>query len=176
MAVLGWPKTIAWTDFGTPVSSVPASYSGTHTDCHIEVDINYSWGGPVAVSGSSDYKLKDVKVEVKINSIDTWVMTGVPTSKTQATILKHEQGHYNIAGITARDVEKMLTNLRNADANDLANDATTKADSIISDGLAKEDKYDDVAANGGTDNGNDVNQQNTWNSKIAAAKSLADLP
>lgn len=175
MALLGWPKTIAWTDFGTPVSSVPSSYQGSHTDCRIEVDINYSWGGSVATP-SGDHKLKDVKVEVKIDSSSTWVLAGVPTGKNQAAILKHEQGHFNIAGIAARDVEKALSNLRNADSAVLVADAALVADAIIADGDAKEEKYDDTAANGGTDHGNDAQQQATWNSKIAAAKKLADLP
>ncbi len=176
MALLGWPKTIFWKDFGTPVASVPASYTGTHTDCHIEINIDYSWNGTTPVKPGGDYQLKDVKVVVSIDTANTWVLQGVSTGKSQAQVLKHEQGHYNIAGITARDVENALKKLRNADPTDLETDATSTADSIIGDGQAKEEKYDDDPVNGGTDHGNDVQQQATWNSKIAAAKSLADLP
>ena len=43
MAVLGWPKTLAWKDFGAPRATVPTSYQGTHTDCHIETDISFSF-------------------------------------------------------------------------------------------------------------------------------------
>ena len=176
MALLGWPKTLAWTDFGKPVSSVPSAYTGSHTDCHIEIDIGYSWGGTTPVKPGGDFQLKDVKVTVKIDSSATWVLQGVSTGADRAKVLKHEQGHYNIAGITARDVEHALKALRNADAGDLQTDATTTADGIIASGQTEEDTYDDDPANGGTDHGNDVTQQAAWNSKIAAAKSLADLP
>ena len=116
MALFGWPKTIHWTDFGTPVSSVPTSYTGSHTDCHIEIDIDFSWNGTVRVKPGGDFQLKDVKVEVKLDSGVTWVLAGVPTASNQAKVLKHEQGHYNIAGIAARDVERALKKLRNADS------------------------------------------------------------
>ena len=91
-------------------------------------------------------------------------------------MLKHEQGHFNIAGITARDVERALKNLRNSDSGDLITDATSTADAIIASGQTEEDTYDDDPANGGTDHGNDATQQAAWGSKIAAAKSLSDLP
>ena len=176
MAVLGWPKTLRWSDFGAPRGSVPSAYTGSHTDCHIEIGINYSWQGTRRVTPGGDYQLRNVKVEVVIDSTDTWVLTGVSTKSNQARVLNHEQGHYNIAGITARDVERALSALRDSDSDALEAAATDTADGIIASGQAEEDTYDDDPVNGGTDHGNDVTQQATWNSKIAAAKSLADLP
>ena len=176
MALIGWPKTLRWSDFGTPVSSVPSSYSGSHTDCHIEIDISYSWGGIVPASPGGDFKLKDVKVVVSIDSTNTWVLQGVNTGSNQVQILKHEQGHYNIAGITARDVEAALKQQRNADQGDLATDAATTADGIIASGQTEEDTYDGDPVDGGTDHGNDATQQARWNGLISHAKSLADLP
>jgi len=176
MVLIGWPKTIHWSDFGTPVSSVPSSYAGSHTDCHIEIDIAYSWGGVVPVSPGGDYQLKDIKVVVSIAPLGTWVLQGVSTGSNQAQILTHEQGHYNIGGIAARDVETALKNLRNADQSALVSDASTTADGIISSGQTEEDTYDGDAAHGGTDHGNDATQQAKWNGLIAHAKSLDDLP
>jgi Bacterial protein of unknown function (DUF922) len=176
MAVLGWPKTLSWASFGTPKTSVPASYGGSHTDCHIEIDISYTHGGATLDSASGDYKLKNVSVTVKTIATGTWVLKGVSKQSDQAAILKHEQGHYNIAGITARDVETALKALRNSDKGDLLNDVTTTADDIIASGQTEEETYDGSVADGGTDNGNDITQQAAWNSKITAAKSLADLP
>jgi hypothetical protein len=176
MSLLGWPKTLFWKDFMKPVSAVPAAYNGSHTDCHIDLDIDYTWASPPKrVTPGGDYQLTGVKVTLKVNSLQTWVLAGVPTSKAQATILRHEQGHYNIAGITARDVEQALKALRNSDPDDLEADATTTADGIIASGQTEEETYDD-AVNGGTDHGNDVQQQATWVAKIARARSLADLP
>jgi hypothetical protein len=176
MAVLGWPRTIKWSDFGTPRASVPSSYGGSHTDCHIAINIDYSWQGTVRASPGGDYQLRNVKVVVSIDSIETWVLTGVPTAASQARVLKHEQGHFNIAGITARDVDRALAALRNADSDALEAAAADTADGIIASGQAEEDTYDDDPANGGTDHGNDVTQQASWNVKIAAAKSLSGLP
>ena len=176
MALIGWPKTLRWSNFGTPATSVPTSYAGSHTDCHTEIDISYSWGGTVPVSPGGDYKLKDIKVVVAIDAQNTWVLKGVSTGSNQAQIQKHEQGHYNIAGITARDVETALKKLRNADQSDLASDATTTADGIISSGQTEEETYDGDPVDGGTDHGNDATQQAKWNGLIAKAQSLDDLP
>jgi hypothetical protein len=176
VALIGWPKTITWSDFGKPVASVPTSYTGSHTDCHIEIDISYSWGGVVAASSAGDYKLKDIKVVVQIDKLNTWVLQGVNAGANQAQILKHEQGHYNIAGITARDVETALKNLRDTDQNAIATNASSTADGVISSGQTEEDTYDGDPTDGGTDHGNDANQQAKWNGLIAKAQSLDDLP
>ncbi len=176
MALIGWPKTISWKDFGTPVSTVPSSYEGSHTDCHIEIDIGYSWGSAKPVKPGGDYQLGDMKVVVKINSLSSWVLAGVSKASNQAHVLKHEQGHFNIAGITARDVEHALKNLRNSDSGGLTTDATDTADAITASGQTEEETYDADPVNGGTDHGNDATQQSAWNSKLAAAKSLDDLP
>ena len=117
-----------------------------------------------------------MKVVVTIDSSETWVLTGVSTASNQARVLKHEQGHFNIAGITARDVDRALVALRDSDSDALESSVNDVADGIISSGQAEEDRYDDGPANGGTDHGNDVTQQATWNSKIAAANSLSSLP
>ena len=86
------------------------------------------------------------------------------------------QGHFNITVITARDVDRALAALRDVDSDALETSATDVAEGIIASGQAEEDTYDDDPANGGTDHGNDVTQQATWNSKIAAANSLSSLP
>jgi hypothetical protein len=176
MALLGWPKKIHWSDFGTPVASVPTSYTGSHTDCHIEIDINYAWGSTTPTKPGGDYQLKDLKVEVKMDKLNTWVLQGVATGSNQAAVLKHEQGHYDIAGITARDVERALKALRDSDSDNLQATASSTADSTIDSGQTEEDTYDSDATSGGTDHGNDANQQAAWNSKIASAQSLDDLP
>jgi Bacterial protein of unknown function (DUF922) len=177
MAVFGWPKTLSWANFGTPKTTVPAAYATiAHTDAHIEIDISYVHAGATLDATSGDYKLKNVNVTVKTVATGTWVLKGVSKQSDQAAILKHEQGHYNIAGITARDVETALKALRNSDKGDLLNDVTTTADDVIASGQTEQETYDGSVADGGTDHGNDVTQQAAWNSKIAAAKSLADLP
>ena len=176
MALLGWPKTIKWSDFGTSRGAVPSGYGGSHTDCHIAININYSWQGTQRVTPGGDYRLRNVKVVVEIDSIETWVLRGVSNGANQGRVLKHEQGHLNIAGITARDVDRALSALRDADSDALEAAAPEVADGIIASGQTEEDTYDDDPANGGTDHGNDVTQQATWNSKIAAANSLSSLP
>jgi hypothetical protein len=172
MALLGWPKTIKWSDFGSPRGAVPSSYGGSHADCHIGISIDYSWQGTQRVTPGGDYRLRNVKVVVTIDSSETWVLPGVPTASNHARVLKREQGHFNIAGITARDVDRALAALRDSDETS----ASDVAEGIISSGQAEEDTYDDDPANGGTDHGNDVTQQATRNSKIAAANSLSSLP
>ena len=113
---------------------------------------------------------------MSIDSANTWVLQGVNMGSNQAQVLKHEQGHYNIAGIAARDVDTALKQQRNADQGDLATDAATTADGIIASGQTEEDTYDGDPVDGGTDHGNDATQQARWNGLISHAESLADLP
>ena len=176
MAVLSIPKTLFWKDFGKPVTAVPASYQGSHTDCHIGIDISFTHGGTIPDGTTGDFKLKDVKVTVKLDALDTWVLDSVPKSATQAATLKHEQGHFNIAAVAAKELEAALKALRNADAGTLVTDADDALASALSDGQTEEDTYDSDPVDGGTDHGNDLTQQAKWNGLIAKAKSLADLP
>jgi hypothetical protein len=176
MAVLGWPKTLAWKDFGVARATVPTSYQGTHTDCHIETDISFSFTVASPAVKGGDYQISSVKVVVKLNALKTWVLKGVSTASNQAQVLQHEQGHYNIAGITARDVEQALLGMSDSDQKQLRTDANAMAASIIASGQTEEDTYDGPVADSGCDHGNDIGQQAAWNSKIAAASSLADLP
>ena len=111
MAVLGYPRTLKWVNFGTPVAKVPKSYQGTHTDCHIDIDISYTTGGTIKDADSGEYSYKDIKVTVKVNALHTWVLKGVPTGANQAAILNHEQGHYDIAGLAASDLDSALSDL-----------------------------------------------------------------
>lgn len=177
MSVLGWPRTLFWKDFMAPVSSVPLAYNGSHTDCHIEIDISYTWSSPpVRTKPGGDDQLGGVKVTVKVDSLRTWVVGGVPTSRSQAAVRRHEQGHHNIAGVTARDIEHALKALRKADPDALQAEATPTADAIVAAGQTEKETYGGDVVDGGTDRGNDVPQQAAWVAKIARAKPLDDLP
>lgn len=175
MTVLGIPKTLAWWNFGVPKDKVPDDYAGSHVDCHIEIDIGASFGATSA-GLAGGHKLTSVLVNVKLVAGRTWVMKGVPKLPNQAAILKHEQGHFDIAAITARDLDAALKALRNDDPKALLAEASQLVSSITSSGQTEEETYDGDVADGGTDHGNDVTQQAAWNSKLAAARSLGDLP
>lgn len=175
MTVLGIPKTLAWWNFGVPKDKVPDDYAGSHVDCHIEIDIGASYA-TTSAGVNAGFKLSNVVVNVKLVAGKTWVMKGVPKLPNAAAILKHEQGHFDIAAITAKDLEAALKALRNDDRNALLTEASDLVSSVTGSGQTEEETYDGDVADGGTDNGNDVTQQASWNSKIAAAKSLADLP
>src|SRR5437667_11695833 len=107
MAIVGYPKTLTWANFGLPKNTVPSSYGGTHTDCHIEIDIDATFKTTKDPT-VSDFILKNGKVTVKINSLETWVLKGLSKSANQAAVLKQEQGHSNIAGLTPKDSENPL--------------------------------------------------------------------
>ena len=85
MAIVGYPKTLTWANFGLPKNTVPSSYGGTHTDCHIEIDIDATFQTTKDPT-VGDFILKNVKVTVKINSLKSWVLKGVSKSANQAAI------------------------------------------------------------------------------------------
>ena len=175
MTVLGIPKTLAWWNFGAAKEKVPDDYLGSHVDCHIEVNIGASFGA-TSDKINGGHKLTNVLVNVTLVAGRTWVMKGVPKFPNQAAILQHEQGHFDIAAITAKDLDAALIALRNDDPKTLLAEASQLVASISSSGQTEEETYDGPVADGGTDHGSDVTQQATWTSKLAAAKTLGDLP
>jgi len=156
MALTGLPRALTWDDF----SEVDETPDGGDELAYTEAKWSLSYGFP---PGTGDYKLNNIVVSVRILSDKSWVVT---EGKTDA-LLKHEQGHYDITALGARDLHRALPALRakteaalRAKVDDL--DATTQA--AVN---AMNDKYDSAA--GGTNHGLDAAAQVRWSGKIRGA-------
>jgi hypothetical protein len=165
MGVNNFNYTVSWSDF-TQTSSRPP---GEHEDAHIHTRMNlaYQMGGKgnATIISSAD-------IDVLIVSEDCWVVT----SGMKADLLKHEQGHYDIQALVAREFydklmalsaptdDKLRTKIRQLETNFQQVTNRTNA------------RYDRS-----TDHSNNSSVQQTWDQKIETAKrnvngTVNDLP
>jgi hypothetical protein len=155
MALKGWPRTISWQDFATS----PARPRGATVAAHIEGE----WRNPPRepfrfVHERSGWRLDNVNLVVVINSHQTWVVQGQETPE----LLQHEQGHWDITGLLAREAHQAYEQLRARTMREL-NKQTQRIQTRLQTKAARLNrKYDDA-----TNHGIDRTAQQTWDSLIA---------
>lgn len=104
-------------------------------------------------------------VSLSMNRTASWVVSGSET----AALLTHEQGHFNITALGARDfMNDVLTAVGGTESDLLSqiDSARSSAQSLIN---SMNDMYDSDP-NCGTDHGTDAANQQQWNLRINNAK------
>jgi len=97
----GFPRTLTWNNFPNAATS--------HSPPH-QAMTSASW----ATSGwsvhvvNNEYRVRGARVTVTLNSGSSWA---TPTAKASASLLRHEQGHYDITGLIARDLIRKVLDL-----------------------------------------------------------------
>jgi hypothetical protein len=105
MALTGWPKTLGWKHFKKLASSPRGATVAAHIDSH--------WRNPPGkqfrlVRDRQGWRLDGVNLVVSIDQNHTWVVRGQETPE----LLKHEQGHWDITGLIAREAYRAYEQLR----------------------------------------------------------------
>ncbi len=98
----GHDEVLDWRDFQ---GSVPANRSGgddAECDARFDLQYDYDWDDAPKKRG---YRVDHVQVKVILDRSSMWA---VKASRTPA-LLKHEQGHYDIVALVARDLYNELT-------------------------------------------------------------------
>ncbi len=100
-AMTGFPRPLTWNDF----RPVPAPLDPPHT-----AKIRSTWQmGPWRVGRTGGkYQVQGVRVTVSFDPSLTWA---TPAARSDASLLVHEQGHYDITGLIARDLVRSVLNL-----------------------------------------------------------------
>jgi hypothetical protein len=91
----GWPRTLTWSDF-PEVSSRP---SAADEDAQIHCEVSQPERVSVTREGGQ-FRVTALTVNITILREDSWVVT----SQKTASLLSHEQGHYDITGLMGRDM------------------------------------------------------------------------
>jgi hypothetical protein len=108
----GLRKTLTWADFGTPVSKPAPTPGHTAIGAHTETaaPLSYGWRS----SGHSVTIQDDVVVDIRFVANQSWAATWVfnQPQRFQNDLLKHEQGHYDITALMARDMFIDLMHLK----------------------------------------------------------------
>jgi hypothetical protein len=99
-AMQGFPRTLSWRDFRSVATSLkPPMDAQTGAGFQLQ---------PWSVEKTNgEYRVLNPKMVVTLNSSNTWVVQG----KTSSALLVHEQGHFDIAGLIARDMISRILDL-----------------------------------------------------------------
>lgn len=109
----GYPRTLMWSDFPVRATSpdpphaaqTVSSFSMSH--------------GSAALGTDGWYRLTNVRVRVTLNTGAMWQARDwfdSASNQEQIDLLEHEQGHFEITGLVARDLCVSLLNLELSDA------------------------------------------------------------
>jgi hypothetical protein len=92
-AMTGFPHNLTWREFrSVAVSPNPPMMASTEANWS-----STSWKVHVV---DGEYRVSGARVRVALGHNGTWA---VPTARTSTPLLKHEQGHYDITALIARD-------------------------------------------------------------------------
>jgi hypothetical protein len=172
--LVGLFKTLAWTDFTGPVDAKSTHLAFTSATFSLPPVM----GVKDATSGQTVVN-DNITITITFNAAKSWKKMDEINAKklrTPAEILKHEQGHYDIVALTARDLFIDLMQLK---AKTYANQTALNTDvaPILKkyNGLAQKiiDKYDDKTE---SDHGENGPGQTRWNGFINSAFTTPRTP
>jgi hypothetical protein len=152
MSLNNFTYSVNWGDF-SPVSARPA---GHDEDAAIEVKYGYSYNMD---RNKNAVVISSADVDITMVPGDCWVVD----SKKTNDLLKHEQGHYDITALGAREFYNNLIKLSAKSIADLKTSAANLNAKFQRKINAANKRYDDQA-----DHGAKGNVQKTWDQAIAA--------
>jgi Bacterial protein of unknown function (DUF922) len=157
---------VSWSDF-IQKSSRPA---GETEDAQIHPEMGFSNFQLKAVGRGVG--IKDVDININLVTNDCWVVTSQMTNG----LLQHEQGHYDIIAISAREFYNVLLGLSAASTHALQTKVTELRTRFQQKATTVDKRYDTQ-----TDHSRKTQQQQQWDKAIAAEKqksngSISNLP
>ena len=166
--MIGWPRTLTWNDF-TPVPNPgPGRFvamNGHPIVARVSVAIQFFYGSSPRKPDGCSFKAVDLRVVV--NSLE-YVPSRLPKGQ-EAYYLKHEQGHLDLMGLFARELEVALLALRaplSAHLPQLANAAVDQG-VFNAQVFAINQGGFDCMYDRQTNHGMSRGQQERWNARIA---------
>ena len=93
-AMSGFPRSLTWGNF----RQVQSSPSPPHA---AQVGAGFSMGGWSVHLVHGEYRVRGARVAVAAQANDSWATAA---ARSDAGLLRHEQGHYDITGLIARDL------------------------------------------------------------------------
>ena len=159
MALTNFNKTISWRDFPNPLP--PGRSEDAVISVTWDIDPTYATQGNAVI-------LASYIVNVFLVKDDCAVVTSVANGPKSAELLKHEQGHFDIIALGAREFHSKVAGLTAATEKDLDKKIKDLSDKIGQKADIVDARYDTV-----TNHSINTQVQQTWNLKIDAAKKNA---
>jgi hypothetical protein len=165
-SLVGLSKTLTWNDFtGVPDPQKPKLSAFTSATFVLPAI------APAKVPGAQDFQFADnIIVTITMNSSKSWKRPGIFANPASAgTLLQHEQGHYNIVALIARDLFIELMQLKGRTYPTVAA-ALGDLQPILTKFGGKAEKISVIYDSGNqTNHGVNASQQATWNGMITRA-------
>ena len=164
IALTGFLQAVSWTEFKT-VQSAP---DGSGDDAFTQAVFNTQFSSILNADGKWVIPAERLNVTIRMDTQNSWVVSG----RKSNSLLTHEQGHYNITALGARDCHTDIVAIV-GDSSDVVqshgNSITSTAQSLIG---SVNEMYDEDP-NCGMAHGSDSSAQAQWNLKIRNAINLA---
>ncbi len=100
-AMSGFPRNLSWNDFRS-VQNSPSPPMQAQTGAR------WATTGWTVKVVNGEYRVHGARVNVSLDGGNTWA---VPGARTSTALLQHEQGHYDITGLIARDLIRKILDL-----------------------------------------------------------------
>lgn len=148
----GWPRQISWNEF-RDVASRPA---GEKEDAQIDTQTQQPERVGVARE-QGQFRLGSFMAKLIVIRDNSWVVA----SQKNATLLTHEQGHFDITGLVARDLVKALGALRVSTTDELQREVSRLYAAFDAWAKSLSKQYDDE-----TNNSRNAKIQAEWEARI----------
>lgn len=177
LPIIVWSKNrkLTWADFAGPVpATAPAE---RHAESHVGVHSTWKISTKCEDVGKSGKKkctatINEVNAQAEFDPNQSWVKEGKQTD----SLLKHEQGHFDIAEHFARKKKKQMENFLGQSESAVADDEQTAEDQAteklekklmeVCDAIDKQEDALQDAYDTQTKHGTDADQQKKWDEKI----------
>lgn len=148
----GWPRQISWDEF-KDVATRPA---GETEDAQIDTrTLQPEQVGVAREQGQ--FRLGNFTVKLNVIRNNSWVVA----NQKSDTLLAHEQGHFDITGLVARDLVKALGALRVSTTDELQREVSRLFEAYDAWAKSLSKQYD-----GDTNHGRNAKSQSDWESRI----------
>jgi Bacterial protein of unknown function (DUF922) len=160
LQISGWPRSISWDEF----KELPARPPDETEDAQIHSEVDQpSRVGVVREHGV--FRVTSLTVTLRTVSEDNWVVT----AQKSDDLLSHEQGHYDITGLTGRDMGNEIVAVRAHSRADLQTKVTQIIEKYRRLAKALSGRYDTE-----TDHSRNGQAQERWDDAIHAAMKSGD--
>ena len=175
--IRGWPRTLSWNDF-TPITN-PGPRQLVALNGHpivARVNLTIMMNPGLSPRRPDGKRFNSVEIQLIAQSLQ-YVPTRVPASQA-AYYLQHEQGHMDLMGLFARELEINLLGLEAVSAADL----TIRAQRAVNEAVANAQMYAinvpnrDCIYDRETNHGMNRQQQQLWTARISRNKQRWQAP
>lgn len=150
-----WPRAITWREFHDIDARPPDEDEDAQIHAEAILDDNVT-----VCREDGRFRLGRFGVRLQVTEEDSWVVTSAKT----ATLLAHEQGHFDLAGLDARQVMQDLAALRTDDTDELQRRVSERLERSRTEAQEMSDRYDHD-----TDHGRNAARQALWEAAIREA-------